>query len=115
MFPHPHRGILGVAKSSQPLAAVGFDLEHKTPVNGRVRPAGPRWNYDARLAELPMRVEAWQKEHRIVVGRKGAFAVENVDLALEAERGVPIPTMTAPDPLVFRVGNLSKVTTLHRF
>jgi hypothetical protein len=76
---------------------------------------GIDWALPERVAFIKPDGWAWQKEHRIVVGRKDAFAVENVDLALEAEGGVPMPAMAAPDPLVLRVDNLSKMTTLHRF
>lgn len=48
-----------------------------------------------------------------MIGRKGAFAVENVECALECETGVaPPPT---GDPLIIHVGNLSKIAKLHRF
>jgi len=76
---------------------------------------GIDWALPERVSFIKPDGWAWQKEHRIVVGRKGAFAVENVDLALEVEGGVPIAATEAADPLVLRVGGLSKMTTLHRF
>jgi hypothetical protein len=75
---------------------------------------GIDWALPERVAFIKPDGWAWQKEHRIVVGRKGAFAVENVDLALETGGGVPTPAAGVADPLVLHVGDLSKVTTLHR-
>lgn len=75
---------------------------------------GIDWALPERVAFIKPDGWAWQKEHRIVVGRKGGFAVDNVDLALETGGGVPMLAVNVADPLVLHVGNLSKVTTLHR-
>ena len=73
------------------------------------------WALPERVAFIKPEGWAWQKEHRIVFGRKGAFAVENVELALETE-GVEFTLADADhDPLILHVGNLSRFTTLHRF
>ena len=76
---------------------------------------GIDWALPERVAFIKPVDWRWQKEHRIVIGRKGAFAVENVDLALEFG-GAPVTANdTAADPLILHIGNLSKITALHAF
>lgn len=73
------------------------------------------WALPERVAFIKPQGWAWQKEHRIVFGRKDAFAIENVELALETE-GFEI-ALADPDhnPLILHVGDLSRFTALHRF
>ncbi|WP_294192017.1 hypothetical protein [uncultured Sphingomonas sp.] len=73
---------------------------------------GADWALPERVAFIKPEAWAWQKEHRILVGRKGAFAVENVECALECETGLAPPT--SGGPLIIHVGNLSKIAKLHR-
>ncbi|MGK2912071.1 MAG: hypothetical protein ACSLE1_20055 [Sphingobium sp.] len=76
---------------------------------------GVDWALPERVAFIKPESWAWQKEHRIVFGRKSAFAVENVELALETE-GFEIALADADhDPLILHVGDLSRFTTLYRF
>lgn len=49
------------------------------------------------------------------MGRKGAFAVENVDCALETNGGNVADGLDSADPLIMHVGDLSKITELHSF
>lgn len=56
----------------------------------------------------------WQREFRILVGKKGAFDVENVRMALETGPQPVAPIANHP-PLVLTVGDLSRDTRLHRF
>lgn len=73
------------------------------------------WALPERVAFIKPEGWAWQKEHRIVFGRKGAFAAENVELALEKE-GFEITLADADhDPQILHVGDLSRFTALHRF
>lgn len=76
---------------------------------------GADWGLPERVAFIKPEGWAWQKEHRIVIGRKGAFAVENVECALESDTGLAPPSPPASDPLIIHVGNLSKFAKLHRF
>lgn len=79
-----------------------------------VRP-GVDWALPERVAFIKPEGWAWQKEHRIVFGRKGAFSVENVELALET-KGSQIALADAHnDPLILHVGDISRFTALHRF
>lgn len=76
---------------------------------------GADWALPERVAFIKPEGWAWQKEHRIVFGRKGAFAVENVELALQA-KGSDVALANADhDPVILHVGDLSRLTTLHRF
>ncbi len=73
------------------------------------------WALPERVAFIKPEGWAWQKEHRIIMGRKGAFAVENVECAFEKDGGEATVGTTATDPLILHVGNLSKITQLHTF
>ena len=50
----------------------------------------------------------------MVVGRKGAFAVENVGVALE-KGPADLTADAAGNPLILTVGDLSRIAQLHRF
>jgi hypothetical protein len=76
---------------------------------------GVDWALPERVAFIKPEGWAWQKEHRIVFGRKGAFAVENVELAFEAESFEIAFANADHDPLILHVGDLSRFTELHRF
>lgn len=58
---------------------------------------------------------AGQDEYRIVVGLKGAFAVENVDLTIRLDPLEPHPIVPVGEPLIMKLGDLSAITELHRF
>ncbi len=76
---------------------------------------GADWALPERVAFIKPEGWAWQKEHRIVIGRKGAFAVENVECALETDGGQAALAPAPRDPLILHVGDLSKITELHSF
>jgi hypothetical protein len=76
---------------------------------------GADWALPERVAFTKPEGWAWQKEHRIVMGRKGAFAVENVECALENDGDEVTAGTAATDPMILHVGNLSKITKLHTF
>lgn len=76
---------------------------------------GTDWALPERVAFIKPEDWKWQREHRIVMGRKGAFAVENVECALENDGGEVSVSATATDPLILHVGNLSKIAKLHKF
>jgi hypothetical protein len=78
-----------------------------------VAPGGD-WALPEKVAFIKPHTWAWQTEYRIVVGRRGAFAVENVDLALENGPG-DLSTAAAGNPLILAVGDLSRIAQLHRF
>jgi len=75
---------------------------------------GGDWALPEKVAFIKPPAWSWQAEYRMVVGRKGAFAVENVDLALENGLGDPI-VAAAGSPLILAVGDLSRIARLHRF
>ena len=90
---------------------------HSRPVDYR-RPAaapGVDWALPERVAFIKPEGWAWQKEHRIVLGLKGAFDVENVDCALESNPRPPAAPVAPAAPLILHVGDLSKMTELHQF
>jgi hypothetical protein len=78
-------------------------------------PPGADWALPERVAFIKPERWAWQKEHRIVFGRKGAFAVENVDVAIEPEGLESASPDAGDDPLIMHIGDLSPFTLLHRF
>lgn len=78
-------------------------------------PPGADWALPERVAFMKPEGWAWQNEHRIVIGKKGAFKVENVELALEMPVGGISEQGVETDPLIVRVGDLSKIAELHRF
>lgn len=76
---------------------------------------GVDWALPERVAFIKPEGWAWQKEHRIVFGRKGAFAVENVELALETEGSEMALADADHDPLILHVGDISRFAALHLF
>jgi len=72
------------------------------------------WALPERIAFMKSEDYARQDECRIVLGKKGAFAVENVDLQLEAGTA-SAATGKAHEPLVLKLGDLSRICELHRF
>lgn len=76
---------------------------------------GVDWALPERVAFIKPEGWAWQNEHRIVLGLKGTFDVENVECALESGQREPGAPAASADPLILHVGDLSKITELHRF
>lgn len=86
------------------------------PVDYRELTATPGgdWALPERVAFIKPQAWAWQAEYRIVVGRKGAFAVENVEVALM--NGTTANAASAGgNPLILTVGDLSRIAEVHRF
>lgn len=75
---------------------------------------GGDWALPEKVAFIKPPGWAWQAEYRMVVGRKGAFAVENVDVALENGPS-DLAAAAAGNPLMLAVGDLSRIAQLHRF
>jgi hypothetical protein len=74
---------------------------------------GADWALPEKVAFIKPLAWSWQTEYRMVVGRKGAFAVENVEVALENSPG---DLAAAPgNALTLTVGDLSRIAQLHRF
>lgn len=88
---------------------------HAVNYRGLAEEPGVDWALPERVAFIKPEDWAWQNEHRIVVGLKSAFDVENVECALESSDFEPEAPVLPADPLVLRVGDLSKITKLHRF
>lgn len=75
---------------------------------------GTDWALPEKVAFIKPQDLAWQAEYRMIVGRKGAFAAENVDLALENPLS-DHPVVAVGDPLILSVGDLSRIAQLHCF
>jgi len=89
---------------------------YRGPVDYRDLTSAPGgdWALPEKVAFIKPPAWSWQIEYRMVVGRKGAFAVENVGLALENGLG-DLTAVPAGDPLILAVGDLSRIAQLHRF
>jgi hypothetical protein len=87
------------------------------PVEYRDLAAAPGgdWALPEKVAFFKPPGWSWQAEYRMVVGRKSAFAVENVELALETGPGDLGAAADAGVPLTLAVGDLSRIAQLHRF
>jgi hypothetical protein len=75
---------------------------------------GSDWALPSKVAFIKPQAWAWQAEYRMVVGRKGAFAVENVEVTMDNGAGDPV-TVAPGDPLVLAVGDLSRIALMHSF
>lgn len=73
------------------------------------------WALPEKVAFIKPEAYAGQDEYRIVVGTKGAFSVENVDLTIRLDPLELHPSEPIGDPLIMRLGDLSGMTDLHRF
>lgn len=73
------------------------------------------WALPERVAFIKPESYAGQDEYRMVVGTKGAFSVENVDLTIRVDPLEPHPPIPIGEPLIMRLGDLSAFTELHRF
>ncbi|HEX6858800.1 MAG TPA: hypothetical protein VF138_01175 [Caulobacteraceae bacterium] len=95
-------------------------LDHRNVYRGPVEyrdlavAPGGDWALPEKVAFIKPQAWAWQAEYRMVVGRKGAFAVENVEVAL-ASGASDLPAIAAGNPLIMSVGDLSPIAQLHRF
>ena len=95
-------------------------LDHRNVYRGPVdyreldTAPGAYWALPEKIAFVKPPAWSWQTEYRLVVGRKGAFAVENVDLALE-NSSANFAADSTGDPLILAVGDLSRIAQLHRF
>ncbi|MBB5687655.1 hypothetical protein [Sphingobium boeckii] len=81
---------------------------------GQARIPAADWALPERLAFIKPNDWAWQNEYRFIIGRKGTFAVENVELALVNGPGERAPAIERA-PLRLSLGNLSKIAELQRF
>jgi hypothetical protein len=73
------------------------------------------WALPERVALIKPDTYAGQDEYRIVVGMKGAFSIENVDLTIKMEPSKAQPPGETGEPLIMKLGDLSAITELHRF
>jgi hypothetical protein len=73
------------------------------------------WALPERVAFMKPETYAAQDEYRIVVGIKGAFTVENVELTIRMEPLEAHPLASTGEPLIMKLGDLSGITALHRF
>lgn len=76
---------------------------------------GAAWALPEKVAFIKPPGWSWQDEYRIVIGNKGAFDVENVELALETGSQGAEAGGVKPDPLTMNLGNLAHIAELHRF
>lgn len=73
------------------------------------------WALPERVAFIKPETYAEQDEYRIVVGMKGAFSAENVDLTIRLDPLEPHPLVPIGEPLIMKLGDLSTISELHRF
>ena len=73
------------------------------------------WALPERVAFIKPDTYAKEDEYRIVVGMKGAFSVENVEITIRMEPLETHPPGETGEPLIMRLGDLSGITELHRF
>lgn len=95
-------------------------LEHKIlpfgPVDYRgldVIPAAD-WALPEKVALMKPVGWDWQREFRILAGKKGTFAVHNVRMTLQNGPQPPAP-IADHVPLLLKLGDLSRGARLHRF
>jgi hypothetical protein len=77
-------------------------------------PPGARWALPEQVAFVKPEGYALESEFRVVVGKKGVFDVHNLEMKLETGPQPPAPRVQH-EPLVLKVGNLSRITNLLRF
>lgn len=85
-------------------------VEYRDPATA----PGADWALPEKVAFIKPPAWSWQMEYRMVMGRRGVFAVENVDLALE-NGPCGLTAAAAGSPLILAVGDLSRIAQLHRF
>ena len=87
------------------------------PVSYRSLKAEPLvdWALPGRVAFIKPESYAGQDEYRVVVGLKGAFSAENVDLTIRLDPSEPHPLEPVGEPLILKLGDLSAMVELHRF
>lgn len=73
------------------------------------------WALPQRVAIIKPDTYAGQDEFRVVVGIKGAFSVENVELTVRLDPLEPHTPAPVGEPLIMKLGDLSGITELHRF
>ncbi len=114
---HPIGFIGRIRRSVRMRSRLDHANVHFGPVDYRtldIQP-GADWALPEKVAFIKPEAFVWQNEYRVVLGNKGAFGVENVELALESEGAINGPSEADHNPLVFNVGDLSKITELYRF
>lgn len=86
------------------------------PVDYRGPDAAPAadWALPEKVALMKPDGWGWQNEYRIVIGKKGAFDVENVALTLQTGPQ-PLAPIVNHAPLILTLGDLSGITELHTF
>jgi hypothetical protein len=86
------------------------------PVEYRQQETQPivKWALPEQVSFIKPPAWQWQSEYRIVVGRKGAFDVENVVTTLECGEAA---NMAPPQrrPLTLAVGSILQGTIVHKF
>lgn len=89
---------------------------YRGPVEYRdiAKAPGADWALPEKVAFLKPPAWEWQAEYRMVLGRKGALTVEQVEVTLQAGEN-PAKAGPPPRPLTLRVGDLSHIAGLHRF
>lgn len=73
------------------------------------------WALPERIALSKPASFSWQQEYRIAFSVNGAFDVENVKLRLVTEPRSHLPRATAYPQRVLKLGNISKLCTVHDF
>lgn len=77
-------------------------------------PPGVAWALPHQVAFVKPEEWAWQNEFRVIVGKKGVFALHNLEMQLETG-----PPQRAPradsQPLILTIGSMARVAKIIRF
>ena len=77
-------------------------------------PPGAQWALPQKVAFVKPEGYALESEFRVVVGRKGAFEIHNLDMKLETGPQ-PMAPRVQQEPLILKIGNISRISNLIRF
>lgn len=88
---------------------VAGKVDYRSP---EMRPEAD-WALPERIALIKPQSFAWQDEFRIVVGNRGALAVENVAVTIQIGNRAE-GSVASQNPIVVEIGNLQDFAVLHR-
>lgn len=103
---------------ANPTSSLDYGATQQQAVEYRdsTKEPGVDWALPEKLVFIKPPAFAWQDEYRIAIGRRGAFDVNAVDCAIEADAGAApgaIDHAAPSEPLRFRLGDLGEIATLH--
>lgn len=99
-----------------PRSRLDYDSVLSGPVDYRreSREPGVDWALPERIALTKPAAFAWQDEHRIAIGTRGALDAENVAVSMRTGPDTVPATDPSPASIVLRIGPLREEAILHR-